>query len=164
MISKTVKVAVMTAATAALSGFGAPAQPPLDVPPPEAKAKNFDVTGTTPETCHRIAAAAEVQRTALAKLWLGKELADWSKPCPVRVTLNPSAAGGMTTFAFGRGSADPSQVDITGSLERILSNQLPHEVMHAVLAAHFRRPVPRWADEGVAILSEGEPERKRHDR
>ena len=164
MIFKTVKVAVMTAATVALTGFGASAQPPLDVPAPEAKIKNFDVTGTTPDNCHRIAAAAEAQRTALAKLWLGKELADWSRPCPIQVSLNTARVGGMTTFAFERGSPDPAQVNITGSLERILSNQLPHEVMHAVLAAHFRRPVPRWADEGVAILSEDEPEHKRHDR
>src|SRR5262249_9778527 len=104
------------------------------------------------------------QRTALAKLWLGKELADWSTPCPVEVTVSPIAAGGATTFAFERGSSEPAQVAITGSIERILNNQLPHEVAHAVLAAHFRGPVPRWADEGVAILSECGAEHKRHDQ
>ena len=164
MIHRTLTFAVTIAATLALVEFSALAESPIDVPPPDAKARNFDVTGTTPEYCRRIAVAAESQRTALAKLWLGKELADWQNPCPIEVTLNPVAAGGVTTFSFERGSPDPALVAVTGSLERILNNQLPHEVAHAILAAHFRRPVPRWADEGVAILSECNAEHKRHDR
>src|SRR5260370_31510965 len=113
--------AVTPAAIRALAGFGT-AQPPLDVPAPEPKGKNLDVTGTTPENCLRIAVAAETQRTALAKLWLGKKLADWPTPCPVEVTVSRAAAGGMTTFAFERGSSEPALVAITGSLDRILSN------------------------------------------
>src|SRR5437660_12449535 len=105
--------AVTTAAILALAGFG-PAQPPLDIPAPEPKGKTFDVTGTTPENCLRIAVAAETQRTALAKLWLGKKLADWQTPCPVEVTVSTTTAGGMTTFAFERGSAEPALVAITG--------------------------------------------------
>ena len=164
MTFKTVKIAVTTAAIMALTGFGAVANPPVEIPAPEPKLKNFDVTGTTPENCRRIAAEAEAQRASLAKLWLGKELTDWAKPCPLRVTLSATGAGGATTFAFEAGSAAPADVAIMGSLERILGNQLPHEVAHAVLAAHFRQPVPRWADEGVAILSESKGEQKRHDQ
>jgi hypothetical protein len=52
---------------------------------------------------------------------------------------------------------------VEGSLEKILTSTLPHEITHAILADHFRCPVPRWADEGVAVLSESEAERKRHD-
>jgi hypothetical protein len=53
---------------------------------------------------------------------------------------------------------------VEGSLERILDNVVPHEVAHTVVAHYFRRPVPRWADEGIAVLSEGVREQTRHDR
>jgi hypothetical protein len=52
---------------------------------------------------------------------------------------------------------------IEGSLERLLNSVLPHEVTHTVFAYHFRQPVPRWADEGGAVLSEDDVERARHD-
>ena len=34
--------------------------------------------------------------------------------------------------------------------------------MHLLLAHYFGRPGPRWADEGAAIVSEGESERSSH--
>jgi RNA polymerase sigma factor (sigma-70 family) len=136
--------------------------PPLDLTAPATASKNFDVTGTTPENCRRIATAAEGLRGKLAKLWLGKELPDWPKPCPVKVIVATTAASGATTFVFDDGATAPVQMALTGTLERILYSQLPHEIAHTVLAAHFGRPVPRWADEGVAVLSEDETERNRH--
>jgi len=39
-------------------------------------------------------------------------------------------------------------------LDVILKRVLPHEVTHAVLMLHFGRPIPRWADEGAAVLAE----------
>jgi hypothetical protein len=36
-------------------------------------------------------------------------------------------------------------------------------VTHTVLAHHFGRPVPRWADEGGSVLSENDDERFKHD-
>src|SRR5882724_1637717 len=98
MIFKTVKIAVTIAAIMALTSVGAVANPPVEIAAPEPKLKNFDVTGTTPENCRRIAVAAEAQRASLAKLWLGKELTDWAKPCPLRVTVSTTGAGGATTF------------------------------------------------------------------
>jgi hypothetical protein len=41
---------------------------------------------------------------------------------------------------------------------------LPHEITHTVFAYHFKRPVPRWADEGGSVLSEDDIERIRHDK
>src|SRR5262249_12654997 len=48
--------------------------------------------------------------------------------------------------------------------DRLLASVLPHEVTHTVFAHFFRCPVPRWADEGGAVLSEDELERNRHDQ
>ena len=53
---------------------------------------------------------------------------------------------------------------IQGSLDRLLASVLPHEVTHTVFAYYFRQPVPRWADEGGAVLSEDDIERNRHDQ
>jgi hypothetical protein len=43
---------------------------------------------------------------------------------------------------------------IYGTPSRILDSALPHEVMHTILATHFKRPVPRWVDEGIALNAE----------
>jgi hypothetical protein len=50
---------------------------------------------------------------------------------------------------------------IQGSLERLLDSVVPHEVSHTIFATYFRRPLPRWADEGAATLVEHESERRR---
>ena len=50
---------------------------------------------------------------------------------------------------------------VQGTPERILDSVIPHEVSHTVFASYFRRPLPRWADEGAASLVEHESERRR---
>ncbi|HSG72927.1 MAG TPA: hypothetical protein VLA12_21115 [Planctomycetaceae bacterium] len=52
-------------------------------------------------------------------------------------------------------------MNIQGSEERILDSVLPHEISHMIFASYFRRPLPRWADEGAATLIEHESERRR---
>jgi hypothetical protein len=54
-------------------------------------------------------------------------------------------------------------MNIEGSMDRLLVSVLPHEVTHTVFAFYYRTPVPRWADEGGAVLSEDDIERNRHD-
>jgi hypothetical protein len=54
-------------------------------------------------------------------------------------------------------------MEIEGPLERLIHSVLPHEVTHTVFAHYFGAPVPRWADEGGAVLSEDQLERDRHD-
>ena len=52
---------------------------------------------------------------------------------------------------------------IEGPLDRLLASVLPHEVTHTVFAYYFRQPLPRWADEGGAVLSEDDIGANRHD-
>src|SRR5260221_5373165 len=127
---------------------------------------NFSVTAPTPEIAKQVGNAAEVYRKQLAIEWLGHELPRWAAPCPIRVDVGQLGAGGQTTFSFfpnAQGSAEVCNWDmkIQGSLERILDSVLPHEVSHTIFACHFRRPLPRWADEGAATLAEHESERRR---
>jgi hypothetical protein len=55
-----------------------------------------------------------------------------------------------------------ADMEMEGELERLLADVIPHEVTHCVLADHFRCPLPRWADEGISLMSESEEERSRH--
>jgi hypothetical protein len=134
----------------------------------QSKGRNFVVTAPTPEIAKQVGETAEIYRKELAIEWLGYELPRWSAPCPIKVKVGQLGAGGATTFSFfpnAQGSAEVCNWDmnIQGSLERILDSVLPHEVSHTIFACHFRRPLPRWADEGAATLAEHESERRRQE-
>ena len=115
---------------------------------------NFSVTADNPEVAEKVGKAAEVYRQQLAIFWLGKALPNWSRPCKLSEREGALGAGGQTTFQFTRGEVLNWRMSVQGSLERILDSVLPHEVNHTIFACHFRRPLPRWADEGAATLFE----------
>jgi hypothetical protein len=125
---------------------------------------NFEAHAPTAEAARRVGQEAERSRRLQALLWLGKELPAWPRPCPVSVRLTAGGAGGATSFTFDRGRILSMDMTTEGTLDRVLTSVLPHEVSHAVLAAHFRRPVPRWFDEGAAVMAECREERDRHDQ
>ena len=122
---------------------------------------NFVVEAPTDEIARQVAATAEKCRVEVAKQWLGHTLPNWNEPCRVTVKVGQIGAGGATTFAFDRGQVFGWKMNVQGSVERILDSVIPHEVTHTILACHFRRPLPRWADEGAATLGEHESERNR---
>jgi hypothetical protein len=126
---------------------------------------NFTVSAPTPQLAKEIGDRAEACRRDLAIEWLGKELPPWSKPCPVhaRVAAN-LGAGGATSFVFDRGQVFGWKMNIQGSRERILDSVVPHEVMHTIFATHFRRPLPRWADEGACTTVEHRSEIAKQER
>jgi len=125
---------------------------------------NFIVTAPTQEVAEKVGKCAEFHRVALAKQWLGKTMPNWSRPCTVKVKVGQIGAGGATTFAFDRGEVFGWRMNVQGPLYRILDSVIPHEVSHTVFACHFRRPLPRWADEGAATLAEHSDEMQRQRR
>ncbi len=124
---------------------------------------NFTVEASTPEIAQQIGQYAEHYRKEKAILWLGQEMPNWPQPCPIFANVTRGGAGGATTFNYSQGQVLGQQMEINGSLDRLLNSVLPHEVTHTVFAYHFRQPVPRWADEGGSVLSEDDVERERHD-
>ena len=55
------------------------------------------------------------------------------------------------------------RVDLHCESRNLLTGVLPHETTHVVLAAQFvDQPIPRWADEGMAVLSEPRELVERH--
>ncbi|HZY85998.1 MAG TPA: hypothetical protein VFE78_14290, partial [Gemmataceae bacterium] len=125
---------------------------------------NFRVEAPSLRVARLAGVYAEHHRKAQAVRWLGRELPPWLKPCPLRVKVTASGSGGATAFSFDNGKVLSRDMHVEGPLEQLLSSVLPHEVTHAVIADHFRAPVPRWADEGIAVLAEDDYELQRHDK
>jgi hypothetical protein len=127
---------------------------------------NFVVVAPDPAFAKQVGNEAERFRKELAIQWLDSELPRWSEKCPIQVTL-AQHAGGETSFAFmynGQQRGEPSGWDmkIFGTPERLLDSVLPHEITHTIFATHFRRPLPRWADEGACTTVEHMAEKKKN--
>jgi hypothetical protein len=122
------------------------------------------VTAPSRRCARLIAEAAEQHRKVQALAWLGEELPPWPEPCPIKVAITNSGSAGATTFAFERGAVKEQHMHLEGALDQILADSLPHEVTHTVFAHHLGVPVPRWADEGAAIMSEDDEEQQRHEK
>lgn len=126
---------------------------------------NFIVDAPTDRLARRIGDAAEQYRHDLAVEWLGAPLPRWSRPCPIKAQVaSHLGAGGATSFVFDAGEVFGWTMTIQGSEERILDSVLPHEVTHTIFASHFRRPLPRWADEGACTTVEHPVERARQHK
>lgn len=126
---------------------------------------NFVIQTSSPELAEQFGKAAERYRKELAESWLGQAMPEWSAPCPVTVHVGQNlGAGGETSFVFDRGEVFGWRMTIQGPADRILDSVLPHEITHMIFASHFRRPLPRWADEGAASSVEHESERAKHQR
>jgi hypothetical protein len=80
------------------------------------------------------------------------------------VGLDFKGPNGSSTFAFDKGAVLSREMQMSGSLDSVLTGVLPHELTHCVLADHFGNPLPRWADEGAACLEESEAERARYEQ
>ena len=124
---------------------------------------NFIVETADPQMAARISQAAEQFRHDLAIEWLGQAMPNWAQPCTMTVQVAPHlGAGGATTFVFDQGEVFGWRMTIQGSAERVLDSVLPHEITHMIFASYFRRPLPRWADEGGATSVEHISEKQKH--
>ncbi|NNE00610.1 MAG: hypothetical protein HKN47_25120 [Pirellulaceae bacterium] len=123
---------------------------------------NFLIQAPSPQLARAVGQAAEKYRNDLAVHWLGKPLPRWPRPCPIRVVAGERlAAQGVTTYNLQ--PVRDFQMEVVGSPERILDSVLPHEITHTILATHFGRPLPRWADEGICTTVEHQSERSKHE-
>jgi len=126
---------------------------------------NFVVNAPNLEVAQQVGQWAEYYRKAKAVEWLGHEMPNWQKPCPLYVTVSMEGPKGATSFVFHpQGGVLDMKMEIEGPLDRLLASVLPHEITHTVFAHYFRQAVPRWADEGGSVLSEDDVERERHNK
>jgi hypothetical protein len=121
------------------------------------------------------ARVAERTRVEMQRKWFGVEGARWSPPCEIylhatgqdysRATGVPATSPGHSSFRVESGRVVSRRIDLHCDDPNLLTAVLPHETTHAVLAGNFGdQPVPRWADEGMAVLTEPKDKIDRHLR
>lgn len=123
------------------------------------RTRNFLVTGTYAK---QVAEAAESYRHNLAVTFLGQALPNWNTPASINTqSVN---AHSYTTITFPQGGGVPLAFSGSwnGRPDKLLSDVVPHEVMHTVMASYFQRPLPRWVDEGLCVCVESERSQREH--
>lgn len=146
--------------------------------PAQAQAQTAPITWQVLETAsfrvHHVDAAlaqkageaAEAVRASQGKRW-GSPAAKgtWEPKCDVylyptpadfaRMTGQPETSPGFSTMGIGGGKVVARRVNLRADHPQLIAAVLPHEVTHVVLADVFPdQQVPRWADEGMAVLAE----------
>jgi hypothetical protein len=127
------------------------------------------------EGAQRLPEVCEALRNDLQGTWFGTSTGGaWTPKCDVMVQpntadyrriLGPASAGssGCTSLDLDAGRVTKRRIDLRGDAEDWMTAALPHELTHVVVADRFsKRQLPRWADEGMAILAE--PEFKQNRR
>jgi hypothetical protein len=127
------------------------------------------------ELVEKAAQVAEATRAAMHRKWLGEVGDNWNPRCELylhatgqdysRATGVPANSPGHSTIRSEAGRVLGRRMDLHCDDPAILSAVLPHETTHVVIAGKFGEvPVPRWADEGMAVLTEPRDKIDRHLR
>lgn len=119
----------------------------------------------------------EACRAELCSKWLGqKDIPVWHSKCVV--VLHPTrrsyerhvGAGGTislgsTSLEFDTSGVTLRRIDVLADRTGWFAAAVPHEMTHVVLADRFhRQPLPRWADEGMALLADTADKQSLHQR
>lgn len=127
---------------------------------------NFRVYHQQPrELAEQAAHSAERTRAEMLHRWFGMRGANWEPRCEIylhatkedysRATNVHVSSQGHSTFRIENHRVLSRRIDLHCDDPDILSAALPHETTHAVLIGNFGAwTLPRWADEGIAVLSE----------
>lgn len=109
---------------------------------------------------------AERTRSVQMRKWFDRVGDDWNPKCSLYLYPSGEAyseatgaprqpGGGHTDIQATEGRVLSRRIHVHGTRSFLLKGVVPHEVTHAVLAGRLGRDrVPRWADEGMAILAE----------
>jgi tetratricopeptide (TPR) repeat protein len=133
---------------------------------PEVETANFRIIyHESSQLAEQAARVAEVTRSTVLRKWFGEDSTTWSPKCTI--FLFPNAAfyskqtgkssdwPGHSTLKLEGERVTQRRIDLHCDVADMLTHVLPHETTHAALFGRFgRHLLPRWADEGIAILSE----------
>ena len=116
--------------------------------------------------------AAEAARAVQAKRWGSPALQrPWAPRCDIYLypngkafaqeTNQPENSPGFSTMVSNGNRVTARRTNLRADHPQLLTAILPHEVTHVVLADLFTtQQIPRWADEGIAVLAEPTAEQK----
>jgi hypothetical protein len=127
---------------------------------------SFRILHEDPELAEKAAVVAEAARDAHIRRWTGSApKGPWTPKCELylyptartfgQMTGQPEESPGFSTMGMSNGRIIARRVNLRVDHPNLLRAILPHEVTHVVLADLFPfQQIPRWADEGMAVLSE----------
>jgi hypothetical protein len=127
---------------------------------------SFRILHVDPELAERAAEAAESARDVHLRRWTGAApKGPWTPKCELylyptalifsQMTGQPEESPGFSTMGMNGGRIIARRVNLRVDHPNLLRAILPHEITHVVLADLFpHQQIPRWADEGMAVLSE----------
>lgn len=120
--------------------------------------QNFQVYAHDLMTARKVALRAEEARRDLTQDWFERMAPEWAERAKVYV-LEGLDYYGVTSYNLAKGATDPYdwEVKLLDQSWGVLGDVvLPHELSHVVFAESFRSRLPRWLDEGAALLAEPE--------
>lgn len=119
-----------------------------------------------PIVAERLAPVCERTRQSLRERWLGETSnSAWSLKCDLflypsgqefqRLTRFPAETWGFADLEVGDRKVWTRRLHLRTDDAPRIDKLLAHELTHVVLADYFaEHQIPRWADEGIAVLSE----------
>jgi hypothetical protein len=134
---------------------------------------NFRILHADDALAERAAKVAEAAREEQTRRWAGSSPAGpWTPRCDLylyptpevyhQATGQPADSPGFSTMGLNAGRVVGRRINLRADHPALLTAVLPHEVTHVVLADLFAdQPIPKWADEGMAVLSEPLAEQQR---
>lgn len=134
---------------------------------------NFVILHDDPALAESVAKAAEAARDAMVRRWTGSPPPwAWEPKCEVylypnaaifsQVTGQPVESPGFSTMESDGVAVTGRRIKLRADAPSLVAAVVPHEVTHVLLADLFPvKPIPRWADEGVAVLSEPAAEQEK---
>jgi hypothetical protein len=137
---------------------------------------NFRVIARDRAVAEQLASQLEQVRSVLLLRWAGPTATgDWSAKCEVRLHATAAAYAqatgqrselpGHATIQWRGNAVVKRQLDLRADDLNLLNCTVPHETTHLVLADLFgENALPRWADEGMAILAEPKAQVARYTR
>jgi tetratricopeptide (TPR) repeat protein len=142
-----------------------------------AETANFRIFhNQTRELAEQVAHIAERTRGDMSQKWLGGAKEAWNPRCDIylhgsghdysRATGVASNSPGHSTIKNEGSRILGRRIDLhCDDLQNLLTAILPHETTHIVLAGQIGdQPLARWADEGIAVLTEPPDRVERHRR
>jgi tetratricopeptide (TPR) repeat protein len=141
-----------------------------------AETRNFRIYHRDPALAEKVGQLAEEAREMAYQKWFpGEPHEDWSPICEVylyptaheygqETGVGPQSPGHSKVFQEpGSGRIVSRRLALRTDDPNMLEAVLPHETAHVVFAGRFGpSALPRWADEGMAVLTEPRDKQEGH--
>ncbi len=142
----------------------------------ELETANFRIKHTgNADFAEELATAAESHRKAIFERWSGPPAGAWAVKCDIvlhataeaysSATGRPGEATGSSVVRLADRRATERRIDLRADHAAIKTDALPRELTHIILADLFPdKSPPKWAEQGMAILSGSAEEIDRYTR